>query len=207
MKDKLLIIGASGHAKVVAEIALLTNRYREIVFVDDKGYSKEFGDKYIGKTDLVKEMVSDYELFVAIGNSKIRAMFMEKYPYADYPSLIHPNAVVSSSAKIERGTVVMAGAVINADSTIGEGVIINTCSSVDHDCVIGDFSHIAVGTHLCGTVNVGSHTWIGAGATVINNINICSDCMIGAGAVVVKNIKEKGTYIGVPAKTSDQGVV
>ena len=200
MKDKLLIIGASGHAKVVADIALLSERYKEIVFLDDRDCSKEFGEKYIGKTYLAQKMINDYDFFVAIGNSKVRAMQIEKFSKANYPTLIHPNAVISSSAKIGKGTVVMAGAVINPDAVIGDGVIVNTCSSVDHDCVVENFSHIAVGAHLCGTVNIGSHTWIGAGATVVNNINICSGCIIGAGAVVVKDIQDKGTYLGVPAK-------
>lgn len=83
---------------------------------------------------------------------------------------------------------------------IGKGRVINTCSSVDHNCEIGDFAHIAVGSHLCGTVSVGSGTWIGVGATVTNNVNICGDCMIGAGAVVIHNIAQPGTYIGVPAE-------
>ena len=113
---------------------------------------------------------------------------------------MNPVAVISRRVEIGKGTVVMAGAVINSDTTIGEGCIINTCSSVDHDNRLGDFVHIAVGTHLCGTVEVGSRTWVGAGATVSNNISICDDCVIGAGAVVVKDIKEKGTYIGVPAR-------
>ena len=94
----------------------------------------------------------------------------------------------------------MAGAVINSGAKIGECVIINTCSSVDHDCVVDDFAHVAVGAHLCGTVNVGESTWICAGATVSNNVNICGNCTIGAGAVVVKDIEEEGTYIGVPAR-------
>ena len=94
----------------------------------------------------------------------------------------------------------MAGAVINPGVGIGKGCIINTCSSVDHDCDVGDYVHIAVGSHLCGTVSVGDGTWIGAGATVINNVFICSDCMIGAGAVVVNDIQESGTYVGVPAR-------
>lgn len=202
MKDKLLIIGASGHAKVVADIALLSKRYKEIVFIDDRDCSKEFGNKYIGKTDLAEKMLDDYELFVAIGNSKIRSILMGRYSNADYPTLIHPNAVISPSVNVGKGTVIMAGAVVNADSIIGDGVIINTSSSVDHDCVVENFSHIAVGAHLCGTVNIGNHTWIGAGATVINNINICSECIVGAGAVVVKDIQESGTYIGVPANKS-----
>ncbi|MGN0502458.1 MAG: acetyltransferase [Ruminococcus sp.] len=200
MKDKLAIIGASGHGKVVADIAFLSKKYSEIVFLDDKDCLEQFGKKYLGKSELAAEMIDDYEFVVAIGNSKVRAMLMNKYSDAEFATLIHPNAVISKSAKIGRGTVIMAGAVINADSVVGDGVIINTCSSVDHDCVVDDFSHIAVGAHICGTVNMGSHTWIGAGATVINNINVCSDCIIGAGAVVVKNIDNPGIYIGVPAR-------
>lgn len=200
MKDKLVIIGASGHGKVVADVAALTGKYKEIVFLDDADHSQQLGDKYLGKSELALNMINDYEFFVAIGNSKVREKITRQYKGAEFATLIHPNAVVSPSVKIGKGTVVMAGAVINADSVIGEGVIINTCSSVDHDCSVDDFSHIAVGVHLCGTVNVGKHTWIGAGATVVNNIDICSDCTVGAGAVVIKNIDKIGTYIGVPAK-------
>ena len=94
----------------------------------------------------------------------------------------------------------MAGAVINSDTVIGTGCIINTCGSVDHDCRVGDYVHVAVGAHLCGTVEVGKSTWIGAGAVVKNNINICGECMIGVGAVVVKDIEEMGTFIGVPVR-------
>jgi len=94
----------------------------------------------------------------------------------------------------------MAGTVINPEARIGKGCIVNTSSSIDHDCGIGDYVHIAVGAHICGTVQIGNNTWIGAGATISNNIDVCSDCLIGAGAVVVKNITEPGTYIGVPAR-------
>ena len=66
--------------------------------------------------------------------------------------------------------------------------------------ITGDYVHIAVGSHLCGTVSVGDGTWIGAGATVSNNVFICPDCMIGAGAVIVNDIRESGTYVGVPAR-------
>lgn len=69
---------------------------------------------------------------------------------------------------------------------------------MDHDCVVGDYVHIAVGSHLCGTVTVGNGTWIGAGATVSNNVSSCSGCMIGAGSVIVNDIMESGTYVGVP---------
>ena len=93
----------------------------------------------------------------------------------------------------------MAGAVANPFARLGKGCIVNTCVAVDHDCVVADYVHVAVGSHLCGTVSVGAHTWIGAGAVVSNNVSVCADCMIGAGAVVIKDVVEAGTYVGVPA--------
>ena len=199
---KLTIIGASGHGKVVADVASKIG-YDEIEFLDDKFGNIDFSfscDKWlvVGKTVTVNEIQND--LFCAIGNSKIRKMFMEKYCDKHFVTLIHPDAVIAKSVKIDVGTVIMAGAIINPSSKIGKGCIINTSSSVDHDCVVGDYCHVAVGSHIAGTVNVGAGTWIGAGATVSNNINICDNCMIGAGAVIVKDITESGTYIGVPAK-------
>lgn len=195
---KLTIIGASGHGKVVAEIAAL-NGYDEIEFLDDNDKITNCG-KYpiVGRCSDASN--ADNDIFVAIGNACVRKKFMTELCDKHFPILIHPNAVVSDDVKIGKGSVVMAGAIINPYVTIGEGVIINTCSSVDHDCVVGDYVHVAVGAHLCGTVHVGESTWIGAGATVSNNVNICGECMIGAGTVVVKDIEEKGTYTGVPAK-------
>ena len=94
----------------------------------------------------------------------------------------------------------MPNAVVNSSAKIGKGTIINTCASVDHDCEIGDFVHIACGAHIAGTVVVGNGTWVGIGASVSNNLSICGEVKIGAGAVVVKDITEQGTYVGVPAR-------
>lgn len=204
MMKRLAIIGASGHGKVVADIAV-KNGYEQIVFLDDNEAIKECG-KYpvIGKSADAKQCGCD--VFVAIGNTQIRQRIQEDLERTgmEIPILIHPNAVIAEDAEIGAGSVVMAGAVVNPGSVIGRGCIINTCSSVDHDCTIHDYVHVSVGTHLCGTVNVGAGTWIGAGAIVSNNVRICSDCMIGAGAVVVKDINEADTYIGVPAKRMKQ---
>lgn len=195
---KLTIIGASGHGKVVADIAKL-NGYQEIVFLDDNEMVN-FCGKYpvIGSS---KDIISQSNhLFVAIGNFNIRKRIMEQFPNKVYPVLIHPNAVIAESARIGKGSVIMAGTVINSDARIGEGCIINTSSSIDHDCSVGNYVHIAVGAHLCGTVSVGNETWIGAGATVSNNITICDNCIVGAGSVVVRNLTVKGKYFGVPAR-------
>ena len=195
---KLTIIGASGHGKVVADIAKL-NGYDEIEFLDDNETLK-FCGRYpvVGRSNLASILEND--VFVAIGNSKVRRKIMEQLTVQNIPILIHPDAIVAEDVKIGDGTVVMAGTVINSGTVIGKGCIVNTCSSVDHDCEIGDYVHIAVGAHLCGTVKVGNATWIGAGATISNNIMVNSSCTIGIGSVVVKNLEEEGTYIGVPAK-------
>lgn len=195
---KLTIIGASGHGKVVADIAKL-NGYDEIAFLDDNEVVK-FCGKYhvIGTSGMIRNINND--IFIAIGNASIRRKIMEKCLDKQFPVLIHPHAVIADGVKIGKGTVIMAGAVVNSDSVIGEGCILNTTSSVDHDCVVGDYVHVAVGAHLCGTVTVGSETWIGAGATVSNNISICEGCMVGAGSLVVRNITERGKYMGVPAR-------
>lgn len=201
MEKQLIIIGASGHGKVVADIAKNIG-YSSIRFLDDNSSVDYCGNyQVIGRIEVFKNY-RDCDFIVGIGNAivreKIQNMLIKEK--CNVITLIHPNAVVASDTEIGIGTVVMAGAVINSGSKIGNGVIVNTCSSVDHDCTVQNFSHIAVGAHIAGTVFVGEKTWIGAGATIINNIDIAKNCMIGAGAVVVNNINEKGVYVGVPAK-------
>lgn len=201
--NRLIVIGASGHGKVVADIAVL-NGYEGIFFLDDDEAIKECaGYPVIGKST----EAPDGEVFVAVGNPQTRKRLMELYRDRTQPVLIHPNAVVSGDVQIGSGTVVMAGAVVNPGARIGRGVIVNTSSSIDHDCSVGDYSHVSVGAHLCGTVRVDDSVWIGAGATVINNVNICGGCTIGAGAVVIKDITEVGTYIGVPVKKMSKHIL
>lgn len=198
MSKKLVIIGASGHGKVIADIAK-KNGYHEIVFLDDDENIHECGGyPVVGRSHEVETINAD--VIVGIGNASIRKKIQKSIPERKMATLIHPSAVVAEDVIIGVGTVIMAGTVINPGARIGKGCIINTCASIDHDCNVGDYVHIAVGSHLCGTVSVGDETWIGAGATVSNNISICSKCMIGAGAVVIKDAKESGIYIGVPAK-------
>lgn len=200
---QLTIIGASGHGKVVADVAL-KNGYESLVFLDDDERIETCGNyQVVGNCSRAEEIGND--VFVAIGNAEVRQRIQERLEKfgITVPVLIHPNAVIAKDAVIGEGTIVMAGAVVNPGSTIGKGCIINTCSSVDHDCLIGDYVHISIGAHLAGTVILREKTWVGAGATISNNIEITSCCMIGAGAVVINDIMEKGTYIGVPARKID----
>lgn len=192
---KLTIIGASGHGKVIADIAI-RNGYREIEFIDEDGVKKECaGFPVVGNSINIGNINND--IIVAIGNAKDRERIQDKF---DVTTLIHPQASISRRVKLGEGSVVMAGAVVNSDTSIGKGCIINTGSSVDHDCLIGNYVHVSVGAHVAGNCEINDRVWIGAGAIISNNIRICEDCFIGAGAIVVQDILEKGTYVGCPAK-------
>lgn len=195
---KLIIIGASGQGRTIADIAKLIG-YEHIYFLDDHDYSEELGRQYLGRIESAIGYKEEFEFIVGIGNCKVRKEIMNKFD-VDYVNIIHPSAVISDAVRFGKGSLVMAGAVINNDVIIGDGVMVTTCSSVDHNCTVGDYVLIGVGAHLCGTVYVDECTWIGAGATVNNNTSICADCMIGSGAVIVKDIIVSGTYVGIPAK-------
>lgn len=196
--ERLIIIGASGQGKVVADIAKLSG-YTDIVFLDNDPLMKECaGYPVLGPDTMAAEL--DGDIFIAVGKGDTRRKLMERDYERNFPVLIHPSAVIADSVVIEEGSVIMAGTIINPYANIGRGCIVNTAASIDHDCVIGAYSHVSVGAHLSGTVFVGEGTWVGAGVTISNNINICSGAIIGAGTVVINDIKEKGTYIGVPAR-------
>jgi sugar O-acyltransferase (sialic acid O-acetyltransferase NeuD family) len=206
MSRKLVILGVNGHGKVIADIALAMSCYDEIVFLCNFDKKTEcMGFPIVGRMEDAKKFCSEAEFVVAIGDGEMRSKWMRELEEvgASFATLVHPAAVLGSRVEIGHGTVVMAGCVINAEAKIGKGCIINTGASVDHGSEIGDYAHVAVGARVCGQVRIGTHTWVGASATVINGVNVCGECMIGAGAVVVKNIKEKGVYIGVPARRKE----
>lgn len=206
MKNKLIIIGASGHGKVIADIAIKMNKWQSIAFLDDDETIKIcIGLKVIGKTADAFTYKDEADFFVAIGNNATREKVQEKLikEGLNLVNLIHPSAVIGTDVEIGNGTSVMAGVVINSSSRIGKGCIINTSSSLDHDNAIEDYVHISPGVRCAGSVSIGKGSWLGIGSVAINNVNICSGCKLGAGAVVVKDITEPGTYVGVPVRKVD----
>lgn len=203
MSRGLVILGAGGHGKVIADIALKMNKWKEIFFLDNNlEDNSTMGIEIKGKTDAVSSYINKHDIFVGIGNNYVRKKIqleLEKMG-ASIPKLIHPSSIIGEQVQVECGTAIMAGVVINCSTKIGKGCIINTSATVDHDSLIEDFIHISPGVHLAGTVSVGQNTWFGIGSIVSNNINIIHECIIGAGAVVVNDIAEPGTYVGVPAR-------
>ncbi|MEK3766897.1 acetyltransferase [Solibacillus sp. FSL K6-4121] len=203
MKNKLLIIGASGHGKVVADIALKMGKWKVVSFLDDDTNLISSMDlDVIGITNDIFTYKDEYEIFVGIGNNDTRQRIHEMLETvgASIPTLIHPNTIIGSEVEIGTGTAIMAGVIINCCTKIGKGCIINTGSTVDHDNIIEDYVHISPGANLAGSVKVGHGSWLGIGSVISNNISITKSCKIGAGAVVVKDLIEQGIYTGVPAR-------
>lgn len=199
MNKRLIIIGAGGHGKVLADIAMKIG-YQQVRFLDDCQTGTCMGLPILGTSAQWATFQDGNTAFViGIGNNGVRQRLSQQWdmPWA---TLIHPSAQIGANAVIGPGTVVMAGAVINPCAVIGSHCIVNTGAVVEHDNVLEDYVHISPKAALGGTVRVGELTHIGIGAVVKNNVDICSQCVIGAGAVVVKNIEASGTYIGVPAR-------
>ena len=201
MNERVIVIGASGHGKVVADIVRISGDTLLGFLDDNETLPPEIaGIPVLGKVaDYAK--YPDVSFIVGIGNSAIREKIVRQLGDVRWYTAIHPSAVISAlDTQIGTGSVIMANVVINPSAHIGEHCIINTSAVVEHDNRIGDFTHISVGAKLGGTVSVGAHTWVGIGATVSNNVSICDHCMIGAGAVVIRDTKESGTYVGVPTR-------
>lgn len=168
--EKLLILGAGGHGRVVLETAELQREYDEIAFLDDS-YEENLVNKLniIGKIKDYKSLLHKYKnAFVAIGNNEKRVELIEELLDFGYevPVLIHPRAYLSSFSKVGKGTVLLAGSVVNVNTIIGLGNIININSSVDHDCILEEGCHVCSGAVVRSVVKLKKMTLVGAGAVI-----------------------------------------
>ena len=206
--EGIVLFGASGHAKVVIDIAEKSGVLVRALFDDNAALHGKmvYGYKVAGGKEALLAPLSllrAHRIVVAIGNNAIRAQVAE-WLVANggtlSEALVHPSAQVARGAGAGAGSVVMAGAVINSDSRIGRNAIVNTGAHIDHDCTIGDAVHIAPGVTLCGGIVVGNNTLIGAGAVVLPNLHIGKNVTVGAGVVVLDDIGEGKTVAGSPAK-------
>ena len=199
---RLAILGASGHGRVVADIAECCGW--QVVFFDDATPREgaTLGLSYAGTfNDLLGSKADYYGVFVAIGNNRIRlskCQVLQSEGVA-MPCLIHPTAWVSRYAQVQAGSVIMPGAVINAAARVGLACIVNTGASIDHDCRLADGVHISPGARLAGEVTVGEGGWIGIGASIRQQIRVGANAVVAAGAVVVKDVEDDATVAGVPA--------
>ena len=192
------LYGASGHGKVVKDI-LNANGIKVEAFIDDNLDVDKCGGKPV-----LHDATGLSPIIVSVGVNCVRKMIVERItvgnPTIEFATAIHPSAIVSPSAKIGEGTVVMAGVVINADAKIGKHCIVNTGTSIDHECVVENYCHIAPGVNISGDTHVGEGTWVGVGSCVMQGIKIGKNCMIGAESVVVRDIPDGVVAYGNPCK-------
>jgi sugar O-acyltransferase (sialic acid O-acetyltransferase NeuD family) len=196
----LLVLGAGGHGRVVADAALAQKRWAQ-VRISDRDAARVGEEVLPGLRvePLGEAVAASTQVHVAIGSAASRRRECEAVglPLA---SIVHPHASVSAHAVLGEGCFVGAGAVVAPGARLGTSVIVNHAAVVDHDVHVGEFSHVAPGVTLGGNVRVGARVLVGAGANVLPGVRIADDVVVGAGAVVRGDLDAPGTYAGVPAR-------
>ncbi|MCM3650425.1 acetyltransferase [Metabacillus litoralis] len=203
----IVIIGNGGHSKVVKDIILSNKNLHIVGYLDDKFEDYLIEDEtFYGPISAYQFLIDKFDeikFITAIGHNPTRKQIVNKMNLEEdlYMTPIHPSAIISPSARIGKGTVIMANAVINADAVIGDHVIVNTGSIIEHDNRVNDFTHVSPNATLAGCVQLGEGVHIGAGATLIPNVKIGDWSTIGAGATVINSIPANTTAVGIPAKS------
>lgn len=201
----LLIVGAGGHGRVVADAARCAGR-RVVAFADAQPRRAELLGIPVEQAEVaaIPALATSLgaEVVVALGDNRLRKAVQEALAFAGLPlgCVVHPSSTVASSASLGAGTVVLAGAIVGVAAKIGEGGIINTGARVDHDGDIGAFCHLSPGATLGGEVTIGEGTHLAVGVSVRNRIRIGCWSLIGVGAAVVKNVPDAVLAFGVPAR-------
>lgn len=208
---RLIILGAGGHGRAVAESARSAG-------LEPSGFADEdhrllnttvLDLPVLGSTSQIENGSLPCDaLLLGVGDNRIRLALWRRFHGGMFtlPAVRHAHAWISPSATVGEGTVVMAAAVVQTKCRLGAGVIVNTAASVDHDGVLGDGVHVAPGARLAGNVSVGEGTHIGIGATVIEGIRIGAGCLIAAGAVVIRDVPNGERVAGCPARAMKRKV-
>lgn len=199
---KIAILGASGHGKVVAELAELCGY--SVVFFDDRYptiKSNEHWEVAGSIDDLLLKKNQYKDAVIAVGNNKVRTNLFNLFSNErfEFPVLCHPKAMVSKYANINSGTVIFAGAVINAFAKIGFNCIVNTSAIIEHDCIVGNGVHLSPNVSLAGGTKVGDSTWLGIGSVTKQLVEIGTNSLVGANSTVIRNIPSNVTAFGSPA--------
>ncbi|HSW19396.1 MAG TPA: NeuD/PglB/VioB family sugar acetyltransferase [Ramlibacter sp.] len=195
----LLIFGAGGHGRVVADAALRQAAWSRLV-ASDRNPARQLGQLLPGVPLQALTLEGGARLHVAIGQNGARKAEASALGLERLASVVHPMASVSDYAIVADGCFIAAQAVVAPGAVLHAGVIVNHGAVVDHDVRVGAFSHIAPGATLGGEASVGEGVLVGAGAVLLPGVAVCDGVVIGAGAVVRGAIDEPGVYAGVPAR-------
>lgn len=190
MKNKLFVIGAGGHGRSVAEAAMLSGEWQDIVFVDDTFQQQQSSGLWpiVANTAHMQAVLKpDDKAIVAIGNQLVRYQLCQKLIDLDVilTTVIHPKAWVSTAAKIGPGAAIMAGAIVGTNAEVGRGAIVNANATVDHDAILGEFAHLGVGVQLAGGVIIGDRAWLQAGVCAGYKVNVLPDTIVAPGTALI----------------------
>lgn len=197
MRSKVCLYGASGHGKVIKDIAE-SNNIEVAAFIDDEPKSDTLHEIEVIKFSEIESLVKE-NFIISIGNNKVRKKISESIK-VNFTSLVDKTAIISKFSSINEGTVVMPSAVVNSDTNIGKHCIVNTGAVIEHDCIIEDYVHISPNATITGGVSIGEGTHVGTGAIVIPGVNIGNWVTIGAGAVIIKDVPDNAVVVGNPGK-------
>lgn len=200
--NRLIIFGAGGHGRVVADAARCGGDWSEIIFADDRRAS--IAELPVAGT--FAEMIAAPARYDAaalgIGDNARRLALAQELRARGValPPIVHPGATIAADAAMADAVVVLARAVIQTGARLGFAAIVNTAAVVEHDCAIGEGAHLSPGVCLGGDVKVEAGAWIGIGAVVINRVRIGRGAVVGAGAAVTADVPDGVTVAGVPAR-------
>jgi len=202
--SRLVVIGASGHGREVASCASAAG-IAIAGFVDDNPdlIGQRIGElDILGGTAALRSVECRALLGVGYPEVKLRVLGRALSYVKDWPSLIHPNAVIGDRVRIGRGSFVQAGCVLTVDIDVDEFVTVNVAATINHDCRIGRLATISPGAHIGGNVTIGEGAFVGIGASVMQGVRLGDWSVVGAGATVVKDVPPNAVVIGVPARVS-----
>jgi UDP-perosamine 4-acetyltransferase len=208
----IIVVGGSGHAKVLVSTLLLGQR-EVLGFVDpDPSLPPIFGIRRLGDDNEMWHHASDrIRLVNGVGSGRsteLRKLVYARFHEKQYvfETVIHPSASIAPDVHAGEGLQVMAGAIVQTGVRLGDNIIINTGAIVDHDCILGDHVHVAPGATLSGCVHLDEGVHVGTGATIIQGIRIGMGSTVGAGAVVLHDVPAGITVVGVPARELSKNI-
>ncbi|WHI52444.1 acetyltransferase [Microbulbifer sp. MLAF003] len=189
LKKTLLILGAGGHGKAVAEAAMLSGEWQRVCFADDRWpeLKESFNCPVIANSFTLAEVAGTVDAAIAaVGNNVLREQWLATLQREGFPvaTVVHPSASVSASAVLGAGSTIMALAMVGVDARIDCGAIVNAHATVDHDACLGEFAHLGVGVHIAGGVQVGAKAWLQAGCSAGYRVVIAEGEVLAPGTVL-----------------------
>lgn len=188
-RTRLLVVGAGGHGRSVAEAAELSGQFAVVGFLDDSLPAGEtvLGVPLLGPVaSMADHRATADQTIVAIGNNTVREKLMHQLAEAgfEWATVVHPRAIVSPSAVLGKGSAAMAGAIVGTEARLGVGSIVNCGAVVDHHATVDDFGHLGVNASMAGGTVLGRGAWMQAGSALGYGVKVAAGITLAPGEAV-----------------------